>query len=684
MHCKLLSTGLRCVNFPLLNSNPNLPNCIQESPTLDLVNECFYFVTGHFEVISASSPHIYHSALVLAPKESSVWKLYEAYAHPFIRVVWGALTFNTAAKTHSSKIGAAVCSPCNRFVAIALVDTRMVDILDSTTLQNLQTFESPQSIPTGHKQLAFSPDSCILSCSSRDKDKPFAIVSWDLQTGGIVSIIRHRVLDLDNLKESSLVYSGDGKLLVYSHCYVRGGGATSHDRIKAVRISIFDAAAGTHVYSHSLDSKIQFLKNIWIHGKALQFATGGWGKVTVQEVEPTPDALPSIVENFSSPHPDNVSKMLVQPLTTSYQFVCSSGQMFQVWDPQDSKYLLEYTCASRVEDISLSPDGQFLACSTDGSQIHLWKKSPTGYILHRKFPPVAGLSRLCFSQDGKSIVTWGNHTIRLWHTEGSITPSSTQPPKQNHNFVLDISLHRMVAAVAMFRDNVVTILDLEHSTPQLTIDAGMDVLGLRVIGNVVFVICMEGYIINVVTWDLPTRDCVQNSRASYKDNSGVVELPCDYVTVISASISPDSHLVGFIVSLLTEAHLCISDPSTDKYYRYGPAGGNTVQFSPDGCNVWCVEASGEATVRRVGDKSQKSAKQVVRVGIDDPPEGYLWVSPHGHQVTSDWWVLGPDGKRLLMLPTHWWSDPVDRRWKGQFLALLHGGPPEAVILDLYP
>ena len=41
---------------------------IQELPTLDLVNDCFCFVTRFFEVISTSSPHIYHSALPLSPK----------------------------------------------------------------------------------------------------------------------------------------------------------------------------------------------------------------------------------------------------------------------------------------------------------------------------------------------------------------------------------------------------------------------------------------------------------------------------------------------------------------------------------------------------------------------------------------------------------------------------------------
>jgi len=90
---------------------------IQESPTFDLVIDCSRFVTGYFEVINASSPHIYHSALVLAPQESIVRKLYEAYAHPFTRIVHGLPT-SWDTNTAATVIFLAVWSPCNSFIAI--------------------------------------------------------------------------------------------------------------------------------------------------------------------------------------------------------------------------------------------------------------------------------------------------------------------------------------------------------------------------------------------------------------------------------------------------------------------------------------------------------------------------------------------------------------------------------------
>jgi hypothetical protein len=69
-----------------------------------------------------------------------------------------------------------------------------------------------------------------------------------------------------------------------------------------------------------------------------------------------------------------------------------------------------------------------------------------------------------------------------------------------------------------------------------------------------------------------------------------------------------------------------------------------------------------------------------RIGPQNPPEGYPWGSSR-YRVTKDWWlVLGRE--RLLMLPPPWRSEAVGRVWKGKFLALLHHGLSEPVVLEL--
>jgi hypothetical protein len=68
----------------------------------------------------------------------------------------------------------------------------------------------------------------------------------------------------------------------------------------------------------------------------------------------------------------------------------------------------------------------------------------------------------------------------------------------------------------------------------------------------------------------------------------------------------------------------------------------------------------------------------------DRDDRYPWASSQGYQVTDDWWILNPDGKQLLMLPPPWQSDMVHQVWKGKYLALLHPGLLEPVILELEP
>src|ERR1700760_553236 len=119
----------------------------QEPSLLDLANDCLHFVIRHFEAISTSSPHIYHSALALAPKKSLVWGLYGSHALPLVRVVQGVpMLWDThaAITMRPSGIWQVMWSPCNRFIAITWNAGRSVDILDPVTLQQLQTFEGQQ------------------------------------------------------------------------------------------------------------------------------------------------------------------------------------------------------------------------------------------------------------------------------------------------------------------------------------------------------------------------------------------------------------------------------------------------------------------------------------------------------------------------------------------------------------
>ena len=152
------------------------PIQIQAPPALGLshVKDYFHFVVKFFEVISISAPHIYHTALPLSPQGSTIHKLYEQHAYPFVRIVLGVpFSWEPAIATRQFKQGFLLVtwSPCSKFLAVRGDAT--IDIIDAVTLSELNTFECSTLI----RQLSFSPGGHLLIGLSDQE-----LISWDLQT----------------------------------------------------------------------------------------------------------------------------------------------------------------------------------------------------------------------------------------------------------------------------------------------------------------------------------------------------------------------------------------------------------------------------------------------------------------------------------------------------------------------
>jgi len=733
MRCKSPRTGWRYVKFSHLMSRPVYPDQSQESPTLDLANECSSFVTGHFDLISASAPHIYHSALVMTPKTSILRELYQVHTHPFVRVVCGGLTSwdpNTATTTFPATIEVAVWSQCGKFIAIGQHDAGMVDILDSAFLQRLQTLDTPQGIHTSRRSFAFSPGSRMLSCSSMGsfrQNRKLSLVSWDLQTGGIVSVIRGEQLDRDIKGIPTMTYSTNGKMV--GICYWYPDPAV---------ISIYDVVSGVHMHSHSLGipltvvdlhpnndstsddgpvldvgpvpdgmvSKRTLVSNnspvskiIWTHGESLRFAIVGSTTITIWEVGFASEASPTEVETLSVPG-DVVSALDCPSPAERVRFfpaLCRLAIFHQgkvlVWDIRNSKPLLSHTDTQYSPVVTFlapvmtfSSDGRFFACSADGYEAHLWEESPTGYVFHGVLVSGTKIPRPLLSPNGGSIIIFGGPTIQLWHTKSFIPPHSsalTQSLLGTPDFALDFSPDGTSAMAVRRGDKVATVLDLKSGAPRLTVDAGMGVYGLRVTEDSAVVVC-DG---KVITWDLPAGGLIPNFTVNLDDSSRAINFSSpENGKVFTASISSDLHHVALMTQypwLLYIQRLHIYSASTGKRLGYHSASGNGSWFTPDGRTVWCVRGHEEkAEAWGVTESGCTINFGASRVDIEHPPEGCPWGSTRGYRVTDDWWVLGPDGRRLLILPPPWRSHRERRVWNGQFLALLHGALSEPVILEL--
>ena len=690
---------------------------------VELANDCSRFVSGYFEVISASAPHIYHSALVLAPKNSIVRGRYESHTHPFTKVVYGgpiSWDASTAATTRPSTIDYAVWSPCEKFIAISYRGNLWagvpdpviltVDVLDSVTLQRVQTLECPRDICAGIRVLIFSPDSGILMCSYGEPQSmsPGAtatnnyddgvtcgefwvgrsagwyasqtggehqVVTWDLQTGGVVSAVKWERPRQKSVAGASIAYSANGKMIGVALWYR-----------KTTEILTFDVASRAPIDSHSIDHDTGYWNCLWINGESLRFAIANVTTTAIWEVGFTSSATLTEVETLPTPGGlDNDEAFTVEVLLipAPCRLACIGSGEVQVWDVRNSESLLHRTDAEFSKHMTFSSDGHFFACSTTTSDVYLWGESPTGYTLHGILASSTLSPALLLSQTGKSIVGFSDHSIQLWRTTGLTTspsPVSTRGPRDDENFALEFSPDETFAVVAWQGDNIVKVLDLKSGVLQLTIDAGTKTYGFGVTESTISVI---GHL-KLVTWDLPAGYCTPSARVGPEDSSRTIDLhglPWGYHYLVGASITPDfQHIVSFNRGTLYLYSASIGEAIRIRYPR-GLWG--VPWLSPDGCNLWLAEESGRVSVWKVDSEQRVLEPLAEEVDIEDPPEGYPWRSSCGYRVTEDWWILGPDGKRLLMLPPHWQSHEISTRvWKGKFLALLHHTLSEPVILEL--
>lgn len=259
--------------------------------------------------------------------------------------------------------------------------------------------------------------------------------------------------------------------------------------------------------------------------------------------------------------------------------------------------------------------------------------------------------------------------------------------------------------VARLEANTGTVIDLRSGDTRLIVNAGMDILGLKITGSTV-VVLGEG---KVVTWNLPAGDHTPNTRASVNDSvrtttfnySGVPPrsdgAPC-------AAISPDLNRITIINRTTPPLdNLNVYDMSSGKRLADTIMKGRIPWFAPNGREVWCSEGlstRGWTTVGHMGsglanleglptrgwtivEDRESDLTRLDPIGpTTEPSGGPPWQSPRGYKVMGNGWVLNPNGKRSLWLPRYWISHKTSRRWGGRFLGLLHSELPEAVILEL--
>jgi hypothetical protein len=417
----------------------------------------------------------------------------------------------------------------------------------------------------------------------------------------------------------------------------------------------------------------------------LQFATLDSVVITIWEAVSNFEQPPIVVhsllvpDNFDPSIPISFHPILVH-------LALSMVERVVVWDAQYSKVLLD--SPDEVHTMAFSSTGHFFAYSTY-LIISLWKVSPTGYTPHQQivsnFP---FLNPLLFSPNGESIVIWANDVLQLFHTKVPTTsPFSFSKPgtveqQLKRRFLLEFSPGEDFTAVSRSQSEIVTVFDLKLGVPQLTINVGMEVYAVRVVGNTVFVVCPG----KILTWSVPRGDGITDCRVDISHCTQ--ETTLQHKGVLSAAlISPDSHHLA----ISSDSKLGIYKTATGKCLKRPQHVASGTWLTLDGSKIrWSNRGSIEGT------KQDEESTFVcwdhgnltwdgVFGSTEDPSEEYPWRSTYGYKLINSGWILSPSGKQLLWAPYCWRLDKYGKkRWLGHYLALLHEELPEAIILDLQP
>ena len=575
----------------------------------------------------------------------------------------------------SDSIRCIAWSPCSRFIAISLGTVLGIQILDAVTLKRLKTF-TPRHHST--QFLGFSPDSRSLLWSG---DRSDVLTSWDLQTGVRVDVTPTKPGTFPYVL--STTYSGCGTFLGF---LFQGDNDT-------IAISSYNIRSRAPICYHQIEGTNT--STIWTHGDCIRFATFRPGSIAVWEIGFTSRYPPVQVESL--PTPDNFGfsgQFLFLPTPARLAFTSIFDNVVLVWDAQQSKLLLRHVGASRMQDdMSFSSDGHFFACGADRPEIYLWKESPTGYILHRKLISSDASMSFCkplLSPSGQSIVASGYPPrLQLWRTTDSFTPPSsipTQDFRHTERFVLGFSPDGSLAVTARLRGDTVTVLDLKSGVTRSIIDTGTTIHGLGVARSPAVI--DNG---KLVTWNLPAGVNVLHARVTHRGGVLATRLgpPIPFASPgpysVGALHSDDTSPVPDLTTV-DSTFLRIYDTPTGAHITntgITDVWGDWVWFTPDGREVWFIRSAGHGRGWAIVRDSESNDINLRSLGSTGGPSGgFPWQSSRGCQVTDDGWVLNSAGKRLLWLPPHWRSAEMHRAWCGRFLALLHSGLPEVVVLEV--
>jgi len=601
-------------------------------------------VIGFFEVIRTSAPHIYNSALLLSPRMSTIWKLYQSLCNPLTRVIQGVPPVwdpSVVNKRFTKDVTSAAWSPCSRFIAFGMGFSRTVQVLDAVTLEQLYTLSHTNPVAFCNA-LVFSPDSCLLTGQCVRSDS-ILLISWDLQTGGLVSEMQLTI--------------GPIHTVLYSRCGTMLGVLQTSSQSPRSYINTYNILSGTLKSSYECYHPIAGM--IWTHSGCFRCVILGSESMTIWEVGPTPSHVST--EVASLPTPDNLppNSLALSPSLLRISYIYQDRVL--VWDAQHSRILLDSADPLGVKSMTFSSDELFFACTTKGLELYLWKESTNGYLLHHKFVS-SHCPAIQVTSPGKvSIITIHHSMVHMWHITSSPTSPSdipTRTPKDTPGcFVLDFSPDNKLVAVTRKFGKGIYILDLKSGNLQWIIDTAEEVHTVQVLGSTIIACCDDG---KIITWDLPAGDYPFNISGDIQ--KGVKTIAPEHFVPLGTwpriSISPDfgniatvkdnDEWVDLKVYNMNSGELLavhISRKYNGMFTLDREVWWPTLEYTPDGSEIWYApNEENHLRWKIVKDGESDITGLECLKSTECPPGGFSWNSPHGYQIMGDGWILNSNNK----------------------------------------
>ncbi|KAJ7690517.1 WD40-repeat-containing domain protein [Mycena rosella] len=351
------------------------------------------FLNGFAPVLAQSVPHIYISALPLAPPRA---KIRETLVSKFPRTLCYAGTLMNAnwrslqkLIRHTDLVMSVAFSPDGKWI-VAGSDDSTVRIWDSETSATLG-----QPL-TGHTNrvtsVAFSPDGKWIVSGSHDS----TVRIWDSETGTALG----QPLTGHTNWVTSVAFSPDGKRIV------SGSGDST--------VRIWDLETGA-VLGQPLTGHTGWVASVVFSPDGKRIVSGsGDSTVRIWDSE-----TGTVLGQSLMGHTDRVTSVACSP---DGKRIASGSRdsTVRIWDSETGAALGQSLTGhtDRVTSVAFSPDGKRITSGSVDSTVHIWD-SETGAALGQ---PLTGhtdwVTCVAFSHDGKRIVSGsGDSTVRIWDSE---------------------------------------------------------------------------------------------------------------------------------------------------------------------------------------------------------------------------------------------------------------------------